>query len=171
MPVNSSMTRPSLPKQALGLAGWLLATFVAGGIGAVASVRAASFYGQLSQPVWAPPAWLFGPVWSVLYVLMGIAAWLVWREGASRNASTALKLFVAQLLANALWTWLFFVWHLGLVALVEIVVLWLLIAATMASFWRVRRVAALLLAPYLAWVSLATALTFSLWELNPAVLG
>ncbi len=171
MSLNPSLNRPSVSKQALGLAGWLLTTFVTGGIGAIASVRAASFYGQLSQPVWAPPAWLFGPVWSVLYVLMGIAAWLVWREGVSRNASTALKLFVAQLLANALWTWLFFVWHLGLVALAEIVVLWLLIAATMASFWRVRRVAALLLAPYLAWVSLATALTFSLLELNPAVLG
>ncbi|MEO8938544.1 MAG: TspO/MBR family protein, partial [Burkholderiaceae bacterium] len=145
--------------------------FVTGGIGAIASVRAATFYGQLSQPFWAPPAWLFGPVWSVLYVLMGIAAWLVWRTGESRGTSNALKLFVAQLFVNALWTWLFFVWHLGVVALVEIAVLWLLIAATIVAFWRVRRVAAVLLVPYLTWVSLATALTFSLWRLNPAALG
>lgn len=165
------MTSPALKKQALGLAGWLATTFVTGGIGAIASARAASFYGQLSQPSWAPPAWLFGPVWSALYVLMGIAAWLVWREYGFRSASTALKLFVAQLFANALWTWLFFVWHQGATSLAEIVVLWLLIASTIMAFWRLHRLAALLLLPYLAWVSFATALTLSLWRSNPTVLG
>jgi len=155
----------------LGLAGWLLASFATGGIGAIASVSAASFYGELSQPFWAPPAWLFGPVWSALYVLMGIAAWLVWRAHGFRGAAAALKLFVAQLFANALWTWIFFVWHLGALSLAEIVALWLVIASTILAFWRLHRIAALLLVPYLAWVSFATALTAALWRLNPAALG
>lgn len=165
------MTHPAARTQALGLAGWLVASFVTGGIGAFASAGAASFYGALAQPSWAPPAWLFGPVWSALYVLMGIAAWLVWREHGFRGAATALTLFVAQLFANALWTWIFFVWHQGALALAEIIVLWLLIAGTILAFWRSHRLAALLLVPYLAWVSFATALTASLWRLNPAALG
>jgi len=165
------MTHPASGKQALGLVGWLVASFVTGGIGAIASASAASFYGELVQPSWAPPGWLFGPVWSALYVLMGIAAWLVWRKHGFRGASTALKLFVAQLFANALWTWIFFVWHQGALSLAEIVALWLLIASTILAFWRLHRLAALLLVPYLAWVSFATALTASLWRLNPAVLG
>lgn len=165
------MEHSSIKAQALGLAGWLVASFITGAAGAVASVRAASFYGQLAQPAWSPPAWLFGPVWSVLYVLMGIAAWLVWRQHGWRGASSALSLFVLQLCANALWTWLFFVWHQGALAFAEIVLLWLLIAATLLAFWRLHRLAALLLLPYLAWVSFAAALNLSLWRLNPAVLG
>jgi len=165
------MMRPNIRQQVLGLAAWLASSFVTGAIGAVASASAASFYGELLQPSWAPPAWLFGPVWSVLYVLMGIAAWLVWREYGFRGAPTALKLYVAQLIANALWTWIFFVWHQGLLSLLEILVLWFLIAGTILSFWRLHRLAALLLVPYLAWVSFATALTASLWRLNPTALG
>ena len=167
MPVTHLATR----RQALGLAGWLVACFVTGGIGAIASASAASFYGERSKPSWAPPAWLFGPVWSVLYVLMGIGAWLVWREHGFGGASAALKLFVAQLFANALWTWIFFVWQQGALSLAEIVALWLLIASTILAFWHLHRLAALLLVPYLAWVSVATALTASLWRLNPAALG
>jgi tryptophan-rich sensory protein len=155
----------------LGLAGWLLASFVAGGIGSVASVNAAGFYGQLVQPPWAPPAWLFGPVWTVLFVLMGVAAWLVWREHGFRGAAVALRLYVAQLLANALWTWLFFAWQQGALALAEIAILWLLIAGTLVAFWRLHRGAAWLLVPYLAWVSFAAALNFALWRLNPGVLS
>lgn len=165
------MTRPSTSAQILGLVGWLLASFAAAAIGGFASSNAAGFYGQIVQPSWAPPAWLFGPVWTVLYVLMGIAAWLVWRDHSFRNARSALVLYVVQLVANALWTWLFFVWQLGAVAFAEIVLLWLLIAATIWLFWRLHRTAAFLLLPYLAWVSFAAALNFTLWRLNPAVLG
>ncbi len=165
------MTRPSKSVQILGLFGWLFASFATGAIGGFASANAAGFYGQLVQPSWAPPAWLFGPVWSVLFVLMGIAAWLVWREHSFRGARAALSLFVVQLVANALWTWLFFVWRLGAMAFAEIALLWLLIAATISLFWQLHRVAALLLLPYLAWVSFAAALNFTLWRLNPAVLG
>lgn len=165
------MSTLSFQKQSLGFVGWLAISLLAGATGAIASVRAATFYAQLAQPSWAPPAWLFGPVWSVLYVLMAIAAWLVWRTEGGRWGSPALKLFVGQLVANALWTWLFFVWHQGALALVEIVLLWLLIAATIAAFRRIHRLAAALLLPYLAWVSFASALTWSLWRLNPAALA
>ena len=165
------MARPSAAKQGLGLAGWLLASFAAAGMGGLASVNAAGFYGDLVRPPWAPPAWLFGPVWSVLFLLMGVAAWLVWRDHGFRGAGAALKLYLAQLLANALWSWLFFAWRQGAFAFAEITVLWLLIAATIFSFWRLHRLAALLLVPYLAWVSFAAALNFVLWRLNPVVLG
>lgn len=164
------MTLPPLKMQALGLVGWLVASFAAGGLGAIASANAGAFYSGLSQPSWAPPAWLFGPVWSVLYVLIGLSAWLIWRRHGFSGAASALRLFVTQLLANALWTWLFFKWHLGAAALVEILILWLLIAATASAFWRLERLAALMLMPYLAWVTFAAALTFSLWRLNPSVL-
>lgn len=157
-------------RQALGLAGWLLASFVTGGIGAIASVNAVTFYAQLTQPPWAPPPWLFGPVWSVLYVMMGVAAWLVWRRHGFAGAAWALGLFVLQLIANMGWTWLFFVWHQGAIAMAEIIVLWLLIAGTIVAFWSRHRLAAALLSPYLAWVSFASALTYSLWQSNPGAL-
>ena len=154
--------------QLVGLLGWLAAAFAAGAVGAVASVDAASFYAQLNTPSWAPPASVFGPVWSALYLLMGVAAWLVWRSPGSKRV--ALGLFAAQLGANALWSWLFFYWHRGALAAVEVLVLLLLIVATLAAFWRVSRLAAMLLVPYLLWVSFASALTWAVWWSNPALL-
>ncbi|MDQ2778959.1 MAG: tryptophan-rich sensory protein [Pseudomonadota bacterium] len=154
-----------------GLIGWLFVTVVAGGVGAVASINAVDFYGSLTQPPWAPPAWLFGPVWTLLYLIMAVAAWLVWRRHGLRGARTALVLYGLQLVANALWTWLFFAWHRGAWSMIEVAVLWILIVATIAAFWRLQRVAAVLLLPYLAWVSFASALTWAMWRLNPAVLG
>lgn len=154
-----------------GLIGWLVVSFVAAAVGGFASVNAGDFYGNLIRPDWAPPAWLFGPVWSVLYVLMAIAAWMVWRARGFDGAPRALTLFLVQLVANSLWTWLFFAWRLGSVAFVEILVLWALILATTVLFGRVSKLAALLLLPYLAWVSFAAALTWATWRLNPGVLG
>ena len=145
-----------------------MAAFAAGAVGAVASVNAAAFYAQLSKPSWAPPGWVFGPVWSTLYALMGIAAWLVWRSPGSRG--TALGLFGAQLAANALWSWLFFAWHMGALASVEVLVLLALLVATLVTFWRACRVAALLLVPYLLWVSFASVLTWVVWRGNPGLL-
>jgi benzodiazapine receptor len=158
-------------KQTAGLMASLLLAFAAAAIGAVASANAPEFYAQLSLPTWAPPAWLFGPVWTVLYLLMGIAAWLVWRERGFRGARAALLLFLLQLVANALWSWLFFTWRLGAAATVEIVVLWFLILATIVAFWRVKPVAGALLVPYLAWVTFATVLCFAIWRANPQLLG
>ncbi len=158
-------------RRVLGLVGWLLLVFVAGTIGAAASVQAATFYATLAQPSWAPPAAVFGPVWSVLYVLMGIAAWLVWRRGGWAAQRRALTVFVAHLALNALWSWLFFGWHLGAAAMLDIVVLWVLIVVTVAMFWRARPLAGLLLLPYLAWVTFASALNYAVWQLNPQALG
>ena len=148
--------------------GWLLAAFVTAAVGAVASVDAASFYAQLSKPSWAPPAWVFGPVWTVLYGLMGIAAWLVWRSPGPKRA--ALTLFGTQLVANALWSWLFFALHRGALAAVEILVLLALIVAMIVAFWRISRVAALLMVPYLLWVGFASLLTWAAWRSNPTLL-
>jgi benzodiazapine receptor len=162
------MSPRPLSSQLLGLAGWLLAAFAAGALGAVASVDAASFYAQLSKPSWAPPAGVFGPVWTALYALMGVAAWLVWRSPGTRRVPLAL--FGVQLAANALWSWLFFAWHRGALAAVEVLVLLALIVATVVAFWRISRLAALLLVPYVLWVSFASALTWAVWRSNPGLL-
>ena len=161
---------PDRPKSYLALAGWLALTAVAAAIGGAASSRAGAFYVDLAQPSWAPPSWLFGPVWTLLYVLMGVAAWLVWRERDRVPVRTALTLYVVQLAFNALWTWLFFAWRRGGLAFAEILVLAALVAATAALFWRVRRLAGALLLPYLGWVLFATALTWATWRRNPNVL-
>jgi tryptophan-rich sensory protein len=166
-----NMASQSRQQQTLGLIGWLVTSFAASAVGAVASIQAKSFYGQLVQPTWAPPPALFGPVWSLLYAMMAIAAWLVWRRGGFRANRIALSLFLAQLVLNALWSWLFFAWHLGASAFADIVILWVLIIATLISFWRVRPLAGALLIPYLLWVSFASALNYSIWQLNPQVLG
>ena len=157
-------------QQLCGLAVWLVIVFATSAIGAFASINARSFYAQLTQPAWAPPGWVFGPVWSALYLMMGIAAWLVWRERGLAAARGAFVLFFVQLAANALWSWLFFAWHLGAMAFAEIIVLWCLIVATIVAFWRVRPLAGALLLPYLAWVSFASVLAFWMWRLNPVLL-
>ena len=158
-------------RQVLGFIGWLGITFAAAAVGGFASSEAGAFYGELMRPDWAPPSWLFAPVWSVLYLLMGIAAWLVWREHGLRKAFVPLSLFVTQLAANALWTWLFFVWRLGALAFFEILALCVLILCTVVAFWRVRAIAGALLLPYLAWATFACALTYSVWKRNPGLLG
>ena len=165
------MTPYSRQKNIAGLIGWLVVTFAASAVGARASIEARSFYGQLVQPAWAPPAWLFGPVWTVLFALMAIAAWLVWRSGGVRGNRIALGLFFVQLALNGLWSWLFFAWHLGAWAFAEVLLLWVFILSTLLAFWGVRAFAGVLLVPYLLWVSFAAALNYALWQLNPQVLG
>ena len=164
VPISSS-------RDVLGLVAWLLLAFAAAAVGGFASASAPEFYRELIRPPWSPPGWLFGPVWSVLYALMAIAAWLVWRSRGFAGASVGLGLFIVQLAFNGLWTWLFFVWHQGGLAFAEILLLWVLIAATIVFFRRVSKRAGLLLIPYLAWVSFASALTLATWRLNPGVLG
>ncbi len=166
------MTHPhSSPLRLPVLAACLLVCFVAAGLGALASVEASSFYAALSKPSWAPPASWFGPVWSVLYILMAIGAWLAWLSGPQPARARATGLFMAQLAANALWSWLFFAWHRGGWALADIAVLWVLIVATIVQLWRLRPLAGALLLPYLAWVSFAAALNASIWQRNPQLLG
>jgi len=171
---RSPATRPRAPDW-LALVGWVALTVAAAAVGVIASRDAGVFYAALVRPRWAPPSWLFGPVWSALYLCMAIAAWLVWRARpltptGNGNRRRGLALFVAQLALNALWTWLFFAWHDGAAAFGEIVALWFTIGITMWHFGRVRPLAAWLLAPYLAWVSFATALTWAMWQGNPGQL-
>jgi benzodiazapine receptor len=153
------MASQSKQRQILGLIGWLVVTFAASALGAAASIQAKSFYSQLVQPAWAPPPWIFGPVWTILYSLMAISAWLVWRSGGFRTNRTALSLFIVQLLLNALWSWLFFAWHRGALAFADTVLLWTFIVAALFLFCRVGPLAGALLVPCLLWVVFASALT------------
>jgi len=157
-------------RQAVGLLGWAIVTFLAAALGARASISAADFYASLTLPAWAPPASVFGPVWTVLYALMALAAWLVWRQGGWRAAAPALALYLLQLALNVLWSWLFFGWKQGALAFADIELLLALIVATIVAFHRVRPAAAWLLLPYLAWVTFACALNYAVWQANPAVL-
>ena len=166
--MQSSNFPRSIRAQALGLVGWLLITFAAAALGAIASVDAAAFYAELIKPSWAPPASVFGPAWSILYLLMGIAVWLVWRD--PQATKQALGLFIVQLSINALWSWLFFVWHLGAWSFVGVLLLLLLIVATFFSFWKISRMAVVLMIPYLLWVGFASVLTWTIWQSNPMFL-
>lgn len=157
-------------RQAVGLLGWAIVTFLAAALGARASISAADFYASLTLPAWAPPAGVFGPVWTVLYAVMALAAWLVWRQGGWRAAAPALALYLLQLALNVLWSWLFFGWKQGALAFADIALLLALIVATIVAFHRVRPAAAWLLLPYLAWVTFASALNYAVWQANPAVL-
>jgi tryptophan-rich sensory protein len=145
-------------------------TFGAAAMGGWASANAPGFYALLNKPSWAPPAAVFGPVWTVLYLLMAVAAWLVWKERRDRENQRALAFYLLQLALNALWTWVFFTWRPGGWALAEIGVLWVLILLTMIGFYRVRPIAGLLLVPYILWVGLAAVLNAVLWRLNPELL-
>lgn len=141
---------------------------LAGVIGSFFTFPAISeWYQGLQMPLLAPPNWVFGPVWTTLFLLMGVALYLVWKAGASRReVHLALSVFGVQLVLNSLWSILFFGMRNPGVAFAEILILWLMIVATIVTFWRVARVAAWLLVPYLAWVSFAAYLNFMIWQLN-----
>jgi translocator protein len=142
---------------------WLAISFLPAVIGF--RFPAPEYYARLEKPSWAPPGWLFGPVWTVLYALMGIAAWLV--AGRAGSASrTPLVLWGAQLALNATWTPVFFGLRAPGLALVNIILLWLALVATVTAFFSRRPVAGVLLIPYLIWVSFATALNFAIWRRN-----
>lgn len=148
----------------VGLVLWVLAALAAGWIGS--NFMPGEWYASLAKPSWNPPSSVFAPVWTALYVLMGVAAWLVWREVGFSGARLALLLFIIQLVLNALWSYLFFGLQRPMIAFIEILVLWCAILATLVSFWKVRPGAGALLIPYLCWVSFASALNYQLWRLN-----
>lgn len=147
-----------------GLGGWLLITFVAAAIGSL--FAPGEWYAGLVKPAWNPPNWIFGPVWTVLYILMAVAAWLVWKRYGLVGATVPFVLYVVQLVLNAGWSWLFFGLHRPGAAFVEIVVLWVAILSTAVLFFRLERAAGILLIPYLLWVSFASVLNYTLWRLN-----
>jgi tryptophan-rich sensory protein len=151
-------------RSVLALAGWLLLCFAAAAMGGL--FPPGDWYASLIKPEWNPPNWVFGPVWTALYVMMAVAAWLVWRRGGWTRQRRPLALFLIQLTLNAAWTPLFFGWQRPGFAFAEILLLWLAIAATLLAFRPVSRTATFLLVPYLAWVSFAAVLNFTLWRLN-----
>ena len=147
------------------LAVFILICLAVGGSGA--AFPPGEWYQQLAKPPLNPPAWVFGPVWTLLYILMGVSAWLVWLRPGLPAARIPLLLFAAQMALNGAWSWIFFGGHQVGLALIDIVLLWAAIAATLISFWRITRPAAVILIPYLLWVSFATYLNAALWRLNP----
>jgi tryptophan-rich sensory protein len=122
-----------------------------------------AWYQTIAKPTWTPPSWLFGPVWSMLYVMIAVAGWVAWQNHEARPAR---PIWVVQLLLNGLWSPVMFGLHQIGLALIVVVLMWLSIAAFIAVAWRPARTAALLFVPYLAWVSFATALNFAIWRLN-----
>ena len=153
----------------IGLAVFIAICLGAGGLGAVATTpEIDGWYRTLAKPAWNPPDAVFGPVWTTLFILMAIAAWLIWRPEGFKVAAMPLTLFAMQLVLNVSWSWIFFGMHQPGWAFVEIVALWLAIVATTAAFFRCSKLGGCLLVPYLAWVSFAAVLNFTIWRLNLA---
>jgi len=148
----------------LVLVGWLALTFAAAATGVF--VSSGGWYASLAKPAWNPPSWLFGPVWTLLYAMMAVAAWLVWREGGWKAQRRTLSLYLMQWALNALWTPLFFGLQRPGLAFAEIITLDAAVLGTFMAFWRVRRAAGLLLVPYTFWVAFATVLNITIWRLN-----
>jgi tryptophan-rich sensory protein len=149
----------------LPLIGFLVLTLAVGAISGIATAHSIDdWYAGLAKPSFNPPNEIFGPVWTTLYVLMGVAAWRVWRRVGLN--SKAMLLFFIQLAFNFAWSFIFFEAHAIALALVEIAVLLALIIATTIAFWRIDRFAGLLVVPYIAWVAFATALNAAIWQLN-----
>jgi translocator protein len=158
--------RPSSAHSAVALAGWVAVTFAVAAMGGL--FLPGDWYARLQKPAWNPPSWIFGPVWTALYTIMAVTAWLVWKRGGFAGQRRALLFFLLQLLFNALWSPLFFGLHLPGLAFVDLVLLWLALLATVAAFWKAHRLAGAMLLPYLAWVTFAGALNFAIWRLNPS---
>lgn len=147
-----------------GLIIWIVICFIPALIGT--QFGPGPWYQGLSKHDWNPPNWIFGPVWTVLYLSMGISVWIVWKNFGLRTAAIPIGFFIAQLILNAIWSWLFFGLHSPALALVDIAGLWFLILITVIMFWRLNTAAGALLLPYLGWVSFATLLNYYIWHLN-----
>ena len=149
----------------LGLAGWLCASGAALFVGG--RFLPGPWFDGLAKPFFNPPSWVFAPVWTVLYILMAIAAWLVWRPNGFRGtARSPLILFVIQLVMNAAWSWLFFGKHRIDWALIDIIALFVMLVVLILWFYRENKTAGWLLLPYIAWVSFATLLNLAFWRMN-----
>ncbi len=158
-------------RQFLGAIGWIIVVYAMAGLAAVGSIDAPQVYAEFNLASWAPPATVFGPVWTLLYTLMAFSAWLVWRDHGFTSAKNWFLLFFLQLVTNVFWSWFFFAWLSGFYALVNILTLVVLLAATILLTWRLNRLASVLLVPYFCWVAFAAALNFSVWQMNPDILG
>lgn len=164
---NVKPWRPSRVRQTAWLLGLVALCLVAAGVGGtVTSSSVGDWYQTLNKPSWTPPDWVFGPVWTALYLLMALAAWLVWRRGGWHVSRVSLRLFGLQLALNVSWSAIFFGMRSPGLAFAEIVILWLAIVATAISFWGRSTAAALLFTPYLTWTTFAALLNFAIWRMN-----
>lgn len=147
----------------------IIIVFFAGAIGTIATLsEIPTWYAALAKPTWAPPNWLFGPVWTTLYILIGVALFLVWRKGSDKkDVKLALLVFAVQLVLNVLWSVVFFGYHSLLGGVIVVILLWIAILANIIVFYRVSKPAGLLLVPYIIWVSIASYLNYSVYLLNP----
>jgi translocator protein len=151
----------------LVLAGFLAASFVVAAVGGMfTSAGMPDWYMGLEKPAFNPPSWVFGPAWTALYIMMAVAAWLVWKAPGFQGARAALTLYFVQLGLNLAWSGIFFALRSPGWALVEIVLLWVAIAATTRLFFRHSAAAGWLMVPYLGWVTFAAALNAAIWRLN-----
>jgi benzodiazapine receptor len=163
--MTTSPARPGHQRLA-ALAGFVTICLAAGLLGSLATApQIPTWYGTLNKPSWNPPSWVFAPVWTTLYVMMGVAGWLVWKKLDSARG-LLFRWFWLQLALNTIWPFVFFGLKQPGWAFAEIVLLWLAIAATLAAFHRTSGTAAVLLIPYLGWVSFAAYLNFTIWQLN-----
>ena len=154
-------------KKWIGLVVFIAICLGAGGLGAIATTpEIEGWYATIAKPSWNPPDSVFGPVWTTLFVMMAVAAWLIWKPAGFKAAKTPLTLFAVQLVLNVAWSWVFFHFHQPGWAFVEIVVLWLAIGVTTIAFFKTSKIAGWLMVPYLAWVSFASVLNFAIWRLN-----
>lgn len=149
--------------------GFAILSLLAGFLGTIVTVTGPDswFAVELIKPVWQPPNFLFAPVWTTLYILMGLAAGYIFAQGwEKKEVKIATVVFLIQLGLNVLWSYMFFGWHLLLGSTIEIIVLWVMICVTMYLFYKIKPVAAYLLIPYILWVTFATALTATIWLIN-----
>ena len=162
---NSRITIRTYPK----LAAAILFCLIAGSLGSLVTINGpGSWYATLQKPFFAPPNWVFAPVWITLFILMGIALYLVWQCGTeNREVKMALGIFGVQFALNVIWSFLFFGLESSLLGFIDIILLWVMIVVTIRAFYRVKKSAAYLLIPYLAWVSLASALNGAVYFMNP----
>ncbi len=146
----------------------VVSCIVLGSLGGIVTITGpGSWYALLAKPAFSPPGWLFAPVWTLLFILMGISLWMVWNKGAGRrNVRIALGIFAVQFAFNIAWSFLFFGMQSPFLGLVDILILWVLILATIVCFYRVQRTAAYLLIPYILWVSFASFLNYTIYVMN-----
>ena len=168
--MNQATRKRSAANLAIGLIAWIGICFLAGAIGGLATTSSVTgWYAEINKPAWNPPGWIFGPVWSTLYLMMGVSSWLVWKNSSFQESKLALGWFVFHLLLNVLWSIVFFGLRQPGWAMVEIVVLWISIVIAIALFYRHSKLAAGLLVPYWLWVSFAAFLNFTIWSMNRVV--
>jgi tryptophan-rich sensory protein len=168
--MNESQPTRSTKSLVVGLVIAIAVCFLAAAIGGVATTSSVNgWYAQINKPSWNPPDWIFGPVWTILYLMMGASAWLVWKQSDFSKARLALGFFAIQLALNITWSVLFFGLRQPGWAFVEIIALWVSIALTIVLFYKHSKLAAGLLVPYLLWVTFAAGLNFAIWSLNRIV--